>query len=369
MTMKIRSYKGNSLERLYESIQKELGPDAVVVATRKPQGVKGLLPSFLGGESFEVVAVVDDQAADRHLLSAAGGREELKELSRMQTERWKTMEHTVEALQEEIKTLSRSMTTFTCHDDVSMPPFARGWDPRFAGAVRAKHPRFFREMSCDERRRVIAAFLPVEEEFPIKKGNAPHIVALVGPTGSGKTTTMAKLASQWTFEKKLKVGLITTDTFRVAAVDQIKEYATLLGLELRVAFSASEAARAVKSFADRDVILVDTAGRNHQDHASLTALRGMLQGMGAMTVLLLLPAAMDRECACRMIRNYSMLNPGCLVMTKTDESQHLNLLTVAFSEMSCPVAFLTNGQRVPQDIRVARASEIISQMVSEEKET
>ena len=63
--MKIRSYKGNSLERLYESIQQELGPDAVVVATRKPQGMKGILPAFLGGESFEVVAVVDDQTADR----------------------------------------------------------------------------------------------------------------------------------------------------------------------------------------------------------------------------------------------------------------------------------------------------------------
>ena len=367
--MKIRSYKGNSLERLYESIQRELGPDAVVVATRKPQGVKGFLPSFLGGESFEVVAVVDDQTADRHILSTAGGREELKELSRMQMERWKTMEHTVESLQAEIKTLSRSMTTFTCQDDVSMPPFARGWDPRFVGAVRAKHPRFFGEMPWDERRRHMAAFLPVEEEFPVKKGNVPHVVVLVGPTGSGKTTTMAKLAAQWTFEKKLKIGLITTDTFRVAAVDQIKEYATLLGLELRVAFSASEAARAVRSFADRDVILVDTAGRNHQDHASLTALRGMLQGMGAMTVLLLLPAAMDRECACLMIRNFSALNPGCLVITKTDESQHLNLLTVAASEMACPVAFLTNGQRVPQDIKAARASEIIAQMVSEEKET
>jgi len=367
--MKIRSYKGNSLERLYESIQQELGPDAVVVATRKPQGMKGILPAFLGGESFEVVAVVDDQTADRHVLSTAGGREELKELSRMQMERWKTMEHTVEALQAEIKTLSRSMTSFTCHDDVSMPAFARGWDPRFAGAVRAKHPRFFSEMPWDERRRHIAEFLPVEEEFPVKKGNTPHIVVMVGPTGSGKTTTLAKLAAQWTFEKKLKVGLITTDTFRVAAVDQIKEYATLLGLEHRVAFSASEAARAVRSFADRDVILVDTAGRNHQDHASLTALRGMLQGMGAMTVFLLLPAAMDRECARLVIRNFGVLNPDCLVLTKTDESQHLNLLTVAASEMACPVAFLTDGQRVPQDIRVACASEIIEQMVSEEKET
>ena len=367
--MKIRSYKGNSLERLYESIQRELGPDAVVVATRKPQGMKGFLPSFLGGESFEVVAVVDDQTADQHLLSAAGGREELKELSRMQMERWKTMEHTVAALQAEIKTLSRSVTTFTCPDDVSMPPFARGWDPRFASAVRAKHPRFFGEMSWEERCRHLAVFLPVEEEFPVKKENLPHVVALVGPTGSGKTTTTAKLAAQWTFEKKLKIGLITTDTFRVAAVDQIKEYATLLGLELRVAFSVSEAARAVRSFADRDVILVDTAGRNHQDHASLTALRGMLQGMGALTVLLLLPAAMDRECARLVIRNFSVLNPDSLVITKTDESQHLNLLTVAASEMTCPVAFLTNGQRVPQDIKTARVSEIIAQMVSEERET
>ncbi len=367
--MKIRSYKGNSLERLYESIQQELGPEAVVVSTRKPQGVKGILPSFLGGESYEVVAVVDDQTADRHLLAASGGTEELKELSQMQVERWKTMEQTVEALQAEIRTLSRSLTTFTCHEDVSIPPFARGWDPRFVAALKARHPKFFTDMTCADRRGRLAAQLRVEEEFAVQKDRAPHVIALVGPTGSGKTTTLAKLASHWTFERKLKVGLITTDTFRVAAVDQIKEYATLLGLELRVAFSASEAARAVRSFADRDVVLVDTAGRNHQDAACLASLRGLLQGMGSVTVLLLLPATMDRECARLLIRNFSALNPGCLVITKTDEIQALDILTVAASETAAPVAFLTNGQRVPQDIRAAKTAQLIEHMVPEEAAT
>jgi flagellar biosynthesis protein FlhF len=204
-------------------------------------------------------------------------------------------------------------------------------------------------------------------DFNVRREQKPHIVVFVGPTGSGKTTTIAKLASRWALDDRLKLGLITTDTFRVAAVDQIREYATLLGLELRVAFSAGEAARAAKAFADRDVILVDTAGRNHYDQASLTGLRGVLQGMGTVTVMLVVPATMDRCQVAGMMQNFQVLSPDYLVITKVDETHRPDLLTVTAFESACPVAYLTNGQRVPQDLCGARSVDLAAMLVPEEK--
>ena len=365
--MKIRSYKGHSLEKIYEVVEKELGPEAVVVSTKKPQGMKGLLPSFLGGDLYELIAVADDLSADRQVLNTAGGFDEVRHLSRLQAEKWKQMEQTVQELRSDIRSMSRSQVTFADGIDAGLPEFARGWDPRFTKAVREKSAGFFEKDTTAARREVVGSLLRVEDHFSAAAKQRPHIVVLVGPTGSGKTTTLAKLASRWALDEHLKVGLITTDTFRVAAVDQIREYATLLGLELRVAFSASEAARAAKSFEDRDVILVDTAGRNHYDQASLMGLRGILQGMGTVTVLLMVPATLERSQVTEMVRNFQILNPNYLVITKVDETRRYDLFTIAASETAHPVAFLTDGQRVPQDIRAARADDLAALLVPEEK--
>lgn len=366
--MKIRSYKGHSLEKIYEVVEKELGPEAVVVSTKRPQGMKGLLPSFLGGDLYELIAVADDHSSDRQVLETAGGLEEVRHLSRLQSEKWKQMEQTVQELRTDIRSMGCGQVAFIEGVDAGLPDFARGWDPRFTKAVRETSAGFFeKDTPSVARREVVGSLLKVEDHFSATAKQRPHIVVLVGPTGSGKTTTLAKLASRWALDERLKVGLITTDTFRVAAVDQIREYATLLGLELRVAFSASEAARAAKSFEDRDVILVDTAGRNHYDQASLMGLRGILQGMGSVTVLLMAPATLERSQVTEMIRNFQILSPNYLVITKVDETRRYDLFTITASETAYPVAFLTDGQRVPQDIRAARTEELAALLVPEEK--
>ncbi len=204
--------------------------------------------------------------------------------------------------------------------------------------------------------------LKAEPDFPVSTKKRPHVVVMVGPTGSGKTTTLAKLASRWSLDARLKVGLITTDTYRVAAVDQIKEYAALLGIELRVAFSAKAAAEAVKSMASRDVILVDTPGRSHLDAAGLTAIKGILQGMGAITVMLLVPATVDRRCATEILEKFGVLNPDYLVLSKADEASSYGLITTISSETDIPFAYLTDGQRVPRDIYPLEG-DILAEMV------
>ena len=186
----------------------------------------------------------------------------------------------------------------------------------------------------------------------------PHVVVLVGPTGSGKTTTLAKLATIATMQHKLKVGLVTADTFRIAAVDQIREYAALLGADLRVVFSANEARNAVAALSHNDVIFVDTPGRTHFDEMGLASIQNVLRGMGAVTVMLTVPATLSRTDLPEMFAGFSRFQPDYLIVTKVDETRRPSIFTSLPFESDRRVAFVTDGQRVPQDIFAARPDRI-----------
>lgn len=362
--MKIRRYKGHALDKLYAAIQTEMGPEAVVVAMSQPRGAKSLLAPLLGIDPYELIAIVDDHATERHILKQNPiGVEEIEKITQLHSEKWERMESAVRELRGEIGSMARNVAAQPESAREGIPGYALNWDPRFLRAVQARDKHIFDKNKHLQRVKTLKSLLHVEETFPLLSEKPPHIVVLTGPTGSGKTTTLAKLAARWSLDQKLKVGIITTDTFRIAAVDQIKEYATLLGLELKIAFSAGEASRAAQAFADKDVILVDTPGRSHYDQAGLTGLRGILQGMGSMSVLLLLPATADRRNVPEIVENFQVLNTNYLVVTKIDETKRYDMLTTVASCSSCPITFLTDGQRVPQDIHPARLTELVDMVL------
>jgi len=244
-----------------------------------------------------------------------------------------------------------------------LPAFSEHWDPLFIQRIMATRPDFMELNDRTKQREALASLIPVVEDFKVRKDDGPNIVVLAGPTGSGKTTTLAKLAARWSLGAKLKVGIITTDTYRVAAVDQIREYAVLLGLELKIAFSAAEAVKAIRAFADKDVILVDTVGRSHYDESGMKALHGILKGLGRTTTLLLVPATWDRADVPKLLRDFKTEGSMHLVVTKLDETQNYDVLTYVSTDTSMPIAFLTDGQRVPQDIRDAQAKHMAGLLV------
>jgi flagellar biosynthesis GTPase FlhF len=359
--MKIRSYKGASLEKLYEVINKEMGPNAVVVPIKNKSG----LGSFLSPERHELIAIVDDASAESHAAARAERPEYIEKFAAFHAEKWKSQESMLRELRSEIRSLSsKTMLSGMASADAEAPGFARGWDPRFLARVRSSMPAGPDRNEPAAVLKETARCLNVREGFKMsKRRGKPGIVVLVGPTGSGKTTTLAKLAARWCLEQDLNVGLITTDTYRIAAVDQLKEYATLLGVDLRVAFSAGEAAAAARSLADKDVILVDTPGRSQYDKLGMAALRGTLSRLGDTTVFLVVPAVMNPAAVPDVLKSFGSLQPHYLVVTKSDESPRLQIMTTLMCETDCPVAFLTNGQRVPQDIQEANRDAIARMLV------
>lgn len=191
------------------------------------------------------------------------------------------------------------------------------------------------------------------------------IVAFVGPTGVGKTTTLAKIAAGFRFDLGCQVGLITLDTFRLGAVDQLLQYAELISAPLEVVSSPDEVTGALQRLRECDLVLLDTAGRAPKDSAQLSQLKDFLDAAEPDSVQLVVSATSSVGHVQETMRQFSSLQPTDLLITKLDEAvgfgQWLNLLDN--SELS--VSYLTAGQQVPQDISVASPRRLASMLLGQ----
>ncbi|CAN5863678.1 hypothetical protein BH11PLA1_BH11PLA1_09900 [soil metagenome] len=211
--------------------------------------------------------------------------------------------------------------------------------------------------------RRLVALLPScdESESPASNPPAdgrPLTVALIGPTGVGKTTTLAKLAAGYRLRDGKRVTLITTDTYRVAAVDQLRTYANIIGVELKIAHTPAELAAALAAASSSDVILIDTAGRSPADAARLTELRALLDAARPHQTHLVLSSVSNEGALIRAAERFRPLNPNLLVFTKLDEAANLGVLVNVARRMSTRLSYITTGQEVPTDIAPARRTHL-----------
>ncbi|MGM0443708.1 MAG: flagellar biosynthesis protein FlhF [Fibrobacterota bacterium] len=204
----------------------------------------------------------------------------------------------------------------------------------------------------------------LSESFPTTgEGLGDRIHVFVGPTGAGKTTTIAKLAAYFSLEKGLRVALITSDTYRIAAVEQLRTYAEIIGVELQVAFGPEDIPDMVVNCAQSDVILVDTAGRSQQQREHLDELDALLAGLKADARHLVLSAGTKEEDLRDILRRYRRFDVNRLVFTKLDETVSLGNVYNIVNEFMVPVSFLTFGQSVPDDIEFAQSGLFVKKML------
>ncbi len=186
----------------------------------------------------------------------------------------------------------------------------------------------------------------------IPYSDGPKVAALIGPTGVGKTTTVAKIAARLTLEGK-KVGLVTIDTYRIAAVEQLKVYAGILNVPLEVALTPEELVSAVAKFADKDVVLIDTAGRSQRDAKKLSELASFLGADQTIENYLVLSSSADPAAIDEAVRNFGCLEISGLIFTKLDETAKPGVVISQNFKTGIPVVYCTAGQRVPEDIEAA----------------
>jgi flagellar biosynthesis protein FlhF len=175
----------------------------------------------------------------------------------------------------------------------------------------------------------------------------------VGPTGVGKTTTIAKLAANFRLKEKRKVGLITVDTYRIAAVEQLRTYADIIDLPMAVVSTPREMREAVTRMSDLEIILMDTAGRSPRDEVKIQELRALLFEAKADQVHLVLSAVGGAAGLKRTAEQFSPVGATALVLTKIDEAASLGNVLPLLRSSQLPLSYITDGQNVPDDIQIA----------------
>ncbi|MCR5785394.1 MAG: flagellar biosynthesis protein FlhF [Eubacterium sp.] len=194
----------------------------------------------------------------------------------------------------------------------------------------------------------------------------PKVVFFIGPTGVGKTTTIAKIASRFRVEMDKKVALVTSDTYRIAATDQLRTYANYLDIPLYIVYGPDELGMAVDNYIDYDLILVDTAGFSHKNKEQKEELRDLLDGITDKVeteIFLVLSATTKYKDLLKIVATYAQFTDYKLIFTKLDETDcYGNLLNIKL-HTGADVSYLTTGQNVPQDIEVFNAQKIVKQLL------
>lgn len=190
------------------------------------------------------------------------------------------------------------------------------------------------------------------------------IVALVGPTGVGKTTTVAKLASEQLLQQKRKVSLITVDTFRIAAVEQLKVYAKIMGVPITVVQGKQELEKAIRAASDADVVFVDTGGRSPRDDLQMAELIKLFGGEDELDIFLGLSSTTKDADLGEVTRRFSEIPLKGIVFTKLDESSTYGSLFNHAIRFKLPIAYLTTGQKVPEDIEVATKERLVDLLLN-----
>ena len=194
---------------------------------------------------------------------------------------------------------------------------------------------------------------------PMVAGEDSRIFVFAGPSGVGKTTTLAKVASRMALSEGLDVVIITTDTYRVGSIEQSRRYAELIGVPLVVADRPETMATALRSYANADVLLIDTPGRAFENEQVRTMLQDVLFATGEpMETHLLISATYSTSQQEAVIRNFAPMHPSRLIMTKIDECVQLGSLVNIQQITDLPFSYMTRGHRVPEDIEVAGAGRI-----------
>jgi len=201
-----------------------------------------------------------------------------------------------------------------------------------------------------------------------RPGEAQKRISLIGATGVGKTTTIAKLAAEAITQSGARVALVTIDTYRIAAVEQLKVYGEIMGLPVEVVLSPEQLQEAFRRHRDKDLILIDTAGRSPRDNMRIDELNEFLGQGTEVENCLVLSAPTDERLQQQTLDAFSRLPISRLIFTKLDETDRCGALINVPTRSNLPLAYLTNGQQVPEDLLLAEAKSVAEMVMAKSED-
>jgi flagellar biosynthesis protein FlhF len=214
----------------------------------------------------------------------------------------------------------------------------------------------------------VAELLPVDPtagKLLPSGDHRPRVIALVGPTGVGKTTTVAKLAATFKLKQNKKVALITLDTYRIAAVEQLRTYASIIGVPLHVVLAPDDLRRAIDECAGFDAVLIDTAGRSQRDDGRLEELSRFIDAAQPHEVHLVLSSTCAQSVLMEAVERFSRIRTDRIIFTKLDEAVSFGVLLNVLRKVDKKLSYITTGQEVPHQIEPGNSARLAALLLGE----
>lgn len=349
--MIIKRYIVDNMNEAMIKIRYELGNDAVIVSQRKirQKGIWGIFKR----KKIEVTAAVDEK--NKSFKKAQNNEDIQKEISELKDMVENLTKNSIEK-EKKRETITKSKNKlFNCDipedivNEIDKRIKDKNGDKRLS-------PKLYKE----EMIKVIQDLICVTN---LIEG---RVQVFIGPTGVGKTTTIAKLASNYTLYKNKKVGLVTLDTYRIGAVEQLKAYADILNIPFGVIISPKDIPVVLEKMIDRDIILVDTMGRNSKNMMQLSEIRNYIDELKADGIHLVVSMTTKNSDLKEIIDNYSKLKYNSIILTKVDETDSFGSILSSMYYSKVPVSYITIGQNVPEDIEKADKEKFINLIMGAE---
>ncbi len=352
--MQVKTFRAPTMEKALSMVKKELGPDAIILSSRKAL-------SETGEPGFEVSAAFDQPPATPEPAPASAPgpgsseiQEDLQEIKSFLSLLISSKDHFAHLrMKEPLAEIYHSL-------------LSRGIDEKQAYLLLHKAVSDMNGQA-DDMRQVFDTFckrflekINFAKPFRNISSGSGNVFTFLGPTGVGKTTTLAKLAAYLKLKRQLDLGIISLDTYRIGAVDQLNTYANILDIPFCVAQSKADLAKALQEYRHCDAILVDTTGRNFLDAEHVSRLKSLFESRQKFTHFLVLSATAKDEDLKQTIIHFRNMDINSLIFTKLDETIHHGCMLNQLIRFNFPVSYMGTGQRVPEDIEPATQKRILS---------
>ena len=346
-------------------IRYELGKEAVIISQRKIR--KPGFAGFFSKKSIEVTAAVENMLKNDNTSvvnddnSVKESIEAIKQIKQVIKNGTNDMEASSD-LVKEIHEMREMMSSIISSKTIERTPRKTKLQSKLAQAdindtvskkIQTRIKNNVDKIEEDEKLK-----LAIEKIIPIASVKMEGRVILVGPTGVGKTTTIAKLAGKLALVDKKKVGLVTIDTYRIGAIEQLKTYAEIMELPFKVVITLKEMEAALNSMKQCDVILIDTTGRSSKNAMQISELRAFVEKVNTKNIHLVISSTTKNNDVEAIVNGYKVLNYSNLIITKLDETSTYGSILNILDYAKKPLSFVTTGQNVPDDIKNLTAVEI-----------
>jgi|YelNatPaOPRAMG01_1025707.scaffolds.fasta_scaffold29835_2 flagellar biosynthesis protein FlhF len=384
--MKIKEFEAQTLKECLNQVRQEMGPEAVILETKKKR-VGGFL-GFGGKERIQITAALGISVNE-----APAKKESLRDSSPVQTPSSpnpppihvmndKETRDKLNRLEEEIGSIKEGIQSIRLAVNNGMiaqqsPAHANSEFPELLNRLvqsdipeslalemlgklpdlSAWGPQARLPLAEAALREIMCGMIKCDGAIRLTPGQT-KFVALIGPTGVGKTTTIAKLAAHFALVEKKRVGLLTVDTYRIAAVDQLKTYSQIIDIPVRVAYNQSDVVPALQTFKDSDLVLIDTAGRSQKNVMQVKELQSLVEVAKCETHLVLSASTKDMDMK-EQVSKFSSVGVHKLIFSKLDETATYGTIFTTATQCQIPISYITTGQKVPEDIEAADPQRLV----------